>query len=336
MRLARWPEILLLAGGIGLAPAPAGAQVVESLGTRALGMGGAFVAVADDATAVYWNPAGLATGAFFSVALEWQDLGGGAVEGGPGLERDVGGTSTFFGLTTLPVGLVYYRQRAEPFAWQTLPPPPEAGAAGVAPGPGASLATLVTRHFGFAVAQTLTQGVVVGSVLKLVRGSAGEQGVAPWGATGEIETRASNRFDADVGLMVDARRVRVGLVARNLTAPAFETPGGTRLALDRQVRAGVAWLPSDRVTVAVDADLTRTPTVVGDRRQLAAGAEAWWGRRRVGTRAGMRLSTTGEGEAVGTVGLSAGLTGWLWLDGHLARGGTALDRAWGVALRAGF
>ena len=29
-------------------------------GARALGMGGAFVTIADDATAGYWNPAGLA------------------------------------------------------------------------------------------------------------------------------------------------------------------------------------------------------------------------------------------------------------------------------------
>src|SRR3989304_5776865 len=29
-------------------------------GTRAMGMGGSFVAVADDASAVFWNPAGLA------------------------------------------------------------------------------------------------------------------------------------------------------------------------------------------------------------------------------------------------------------------------------------
>src|SRR5579872_2550899 len=29
------------------------------VGARALGMGGAFVAVADDATSAYWNPAGL-------------------------------------------------------------------------------------------------------------------------------------------------------------------------------------------------------------------------------------------------------------------------------------
>ncbi len=33
---------------------------LNSIGTRALGMGGAFVGLADDATAIYWNPAGLA------------------------------------------------------------------------------------------------------------------------------------------------------------------------------------------------------------------------------------------------------------------------------------
>lgn len=33
---------------------------LNSIGTRALGMGGAFVGLADDGTAIYWNPAGLA------------------------------------------------------------------------------------------------------------------------------------------------------------------------------------------------------------------------------------------------------------------------------------
>jgi len=39
------------------------AQTFGGVGTRADGMGGAFVAVADDASAGYWNPAGIATGA---------------------------------------------------------------------------------------------------------------------------------------------------------------------------------------------------------------------------------------------------------------------------------
>ena len=47
--------------------ADASAQEFETLGTRAAGMGGAFVAVADDASAVFWNPAGLAAGSFFSL-----------------------------------------------------------------------------------------------------------------------------------------------------------------------------------------------------------------------------------------------------------------------------
>ena len=33
-------------------------------------MSGAFVAVADDATAVWWNPAGLATGRFSTSSLK--------------------------------------------------------------------------------------------------------------------------------------------------------------------------------------------------------------------------------------------------------------------------
>src|SRR5215207_4253179 len=44
-------------------------QTFGGVGTRAEGMGGAFVAVADDASAVYWNPAGIATGATFDLMV---------------------------------------------------------------------------------------------------------------------------------------------------------------------------------------------------------------------------------------------------------------------------
>src|SRR3989304_4469026 len=72
-------------------PAVAGAQTFGGIGTRAEGMGGAFVAVADDASAVYWNPAGIATGATFDFQVS-------------------GGPSTLFVGASMPVvGLSFYR-----------------------------------------------------------------------------------------------------------------------------------------------------------------------------------------------------------------------------------
>ena len=55
---------------IGLLPSLAHSQTFPAVGTRAQGMGGAFVGVADDGTAIYWNPAGLASGSYFSLALD--------------------------------------------------------------------------------------------------------------------------------------------------------------------------------------------------------------------------------------------------------------------------
>ena len=45
-----------------LIAASAFGQAYSPIGARATGLGGAWVAVADDATAVHWNPAGLALG----------------------------------------------------------------------------------------------------------------------------------------------------------------------------------------------------------------------------------------------------------------------------------
>ena len=62
-------NVTLIAAVLALTTAQA-AMAQSQVGTRAAGMAGAFVAVADDATAVYWNPAGVGTGAIVSAVFD--------------------------------------------------------------------------------------------------------------------------------------------------------------------------------------------------------------------------------------------------------------------------
>ena len=47
---------------------------LNSIGPKALGMGGAFVGLADDGTAIYWNPAGLAGQSNSILFAKWRDF----------------------------------------------------------------------------------------------------------------------------------------------------------------------------------------------------------------------------------------------------------------------
>jgi hypothetical protein len=87
---------LALANGVG-----AFSAFKSGIGARALGMGGAFVAVADDATAVMWNPAGLAQIADTRIAGMTTDLYGLGVA-----HQYVGAVTTF---ANLGIGLAWER-----------------------------------------------------------------------------------------------------------------------------------------------------------------------------------------------------------------------------------
>jgi hypothetical protein len=289
-----------------LIPSTAGAQPFETVGVRALGMGGAFVAVADDATAVWWNPAGLATGGIFSMTIEHDtfdhDLSG---EDSTGRR-----TGTAIIAATLPLGLGYIRARVDE-----------------------GRASLVTHQAGVTVLQTLVEGLIVGASLKYVRG---EASFAPDPAP----DRASNAFDMDAGVLFVQRSWRFGLTAKNLIEPDFETNAGRPLELQRLFRAGAAWLQGDW-TASVDVDLTKSalspdPSAPDDRRIVAAGAEWRWGRR-LAARGGFRLNTAGDVQApVATAGFGIAVWGSVWVDAHAAAGSDSADRGWGVAGRVHF
>lgn len=339
-----------------LVPARASAQTFEVLGTRALGMAGAFVAVADDATATYWNPAGLAFGPLFDLTFERQH-GDALLDGRDGpLNSASSGTrqsSLTFAVGTPPLGLSYYRIRTASI------PGPGAGAPAdrqnVRSGE-AGVRTLLTQHFGVTLVQSLTSRIAVASTFKIVHGTAaqgqvmGQTAEDALKAGAELEGGARTRFDLDAGLMAVYGPWRAGIVGRNLKQPRFglsSERAADEVRLTRQLRAGLAFAPRSRpagvngpMTIAVDLDLERADTVFGRRRELAVGGERWWFGGRAGARAGVRLNTiTRDGryrDPVLAVGLSVSPGHGFLMEAQSTRGEKALERGWGITARVTF
>lgn len=319
----RWLA-LVVAGVAALWPETATAQTYDILGTRAAGMGGAFVAVADDASAVYWNPGGLASGAFFSLLV---DYGTGEAEPGDVVRLGSGGRSAGIIALSMPaLGISYYRLR------QSVVRPLAGG--------GYALENLITHHSGATLVQSLTEHVAVGTTLKLVRGVAATAGSdVPGPDPDDVVGRASSHFDADAGLMATFGGFRAGLSVRNLTEPSFDSLDlEDALTLDRQARAGISYLLPSGLLVAVDADLTKARGSLGESRVIAAGAEARL-TRRLFARAGVRVNTleppAGRTPAV-ALGGSYAATAAVFVDGQATLGASGADRGWGVAARLVF
>jgi hypothetical protein len=323
--------------GLGAAVSASG-QSLDSLGTRAPALA-AFVAVADDASAVAWNPAGLVAGPIFNV-----QMGLGHADGKPGDPRTPGssaGTHTgiLIAIGTTPVGLTYYRLADTSFAVVD----PAALGSPDRQHRRVSARTLVTSHLGATVQQSIGNFVTLGATIKLVRGSVGTDAfeAASWDDAFDRARRlareSSTRGDVDLGAMFAAGQVKVGVVLRNTTAPSFGEEGTPRRAtLERHARVGVAW--GDRwpgvsqTIVAMDADVTRVPHWTGDRRDVAVGLERWVRGRQVGVRGGVRASTVGDARVVWSAGGSYALRAGTYADVFVA-GGSADHHAWGLAAR---
>lgn len=289
-------------------------------------MGSAFVAVADDASAVYWNPAGLVLGgSYFSLVLD-TNLGKAEPE-------DIGQagrrSASIIALTTLPLGLSYYRLSAT-----TLTPTSDPQTV--------RLDRLTTHHAGVTVVQSVTDRIAVASTLKWVRGYAAA-GTVPDGdrddlldGAGDLADVSTNKFDADIGVMVSLGTVRAGLTVRNVTEPDFSTSSGEAVALKRQTRAGISYVGVPGLIVAADVDVERAAGSLGEVRDVAAGAEARL-LKRVSVRSGFRFNTLGDepgGRApVYSLGGSVATFRSLLVDAQVTLGSRAGDRGWGVAAR---
>ena len=129
-------------------PSLAFAQRFDDVGVRAQGMAGAFVAVADDASATWWNPAGLASG------LSFVDLSTEVSEGG--------GRGLALGFPSL--GLSYYRLKIS----QIQPSGPIAATPSSRQDNGAA-----GSQFGATFGQSLNSHLVVATTVKLIS-AAGE------------------------------------------------------------------------------------------------------------------------------------------------------------------
>jgi hypothetical protein len=325
------PVLVLLA-----LASPAAAQSFESVGQRALGMGGAFVAVANDSSATWWNPAGLAAGPFLDVAI---GRGSGTADARLPASR-TGVWSLSIG--TPPLGVSYYRLHITDIRPVSPTAEVEAGREDRAAGVG--IRSLSVSQFGATVLHTITTGVSAGATVKYLRGTTQVREID--GADGDIPEllddgddleggEGQGTADIDAGVLAIIGGFRVGLTGRNLREPRF---GDRRLS--RQIRAGAAFdgtaagMPP--VMVSLDADLRRYAAATGDRRVVAIGAEHWLRPQRIALRGGARFNTVGEQDRTLTAGASVALRAAMFVEGHAAVSSDAGESGWGLAARVSF
>jgi len=275
---------------------------------------------------VYWNPAGLAGGSYFSLVID-----GGTGKSTPNGEPIAGSNGGWLlGVATPVVGVSYYRLRAE--SVRPTPQNPDLF----------TLDSLVTHHAGVSLVQSLFGGLSVGATVRLIRGIATSV-AAPvedpddllegWDAIG----RTSNHVDFDLGFMLTGAVGRAGVTIRNMTEPEFELTNGGERELERQIRAGASVLLLPRWKLAGDVDFTKNRGPFGDVREVALGTEAQV-LRRVAVRGGTRFNTVGDrGKTPSfSVGSSVAVFGSLLVDAQVTAGSDESLRGWGLAGRVVF
>ena len=332
MILRAFHRSILVGLGV-LLSATVSAQTLESVGPRAQGMGGAFVAVASDATASWWNPAGLAAGPFFDAVLAFD-------QAEPSLsQRD---TASVFAIGTPPLGISRYRTTVSSAAPSGFG---EGAGASREAGGDVSLRRLDVTQWGVTLVQTLAPGLHVGTTLKYVqRASVTDTADASLSASRRLELAEaldggspSSRFDLDIGLLGAYGPLRLGFLGRNLRETGSEE--GEPVP-PRQFRVGGALdlerLGGPHMILSLDADIRGYDAVRGKRQLVAVGAEQWFLDSRLGVRGGARMNRVGAKEWALTTGGSVRVATATYVEGYFMRGRSDDDRGWGLSARVSY
>ena len=214
-------SVAALADGIG-----AFSAFKTGIGARALAMGGAFVAVADDATAVCWNPAGLAQLADTRLTGMSTDLYG------------MGNTHQYVGAVTsfanLGIGLGWERAAID---------------GQVTDGTG-----------GLGSSFTWTEQAIVGSLATNVMNIAMAGANVKYYMADSQQGNTGSGFGFDLGLMVSLGDMFViGVNAMDLAGSNIDWDSGTTNTITGMYKAGLAMnLADDMLTLAADVDFAGT------------------------------------------------------------------------------
>lgn len=302
---------LVFAGGLCWTGA---SQAVEFavVGARAAGMGGAGVAVTSDAYATYWNPAGLAMTKTVDIRIgvsgqaidrlgvrdtiddlknfdssnvsaanvnKANDIANrlnksnasvsGIAAGGLYVKGYYGEHAFGFNVSDVATGGMYVSQRVTAtgtnITGQMALNGLEARQAV------ASYAyAFMDRMFSIGISGKVIQGAAY-------TGTAAIQGGSDISFSDNLgKAKTSTAFGIDVGAMYrPSSWLRMGVVAKDINKPSFDTPAGGQFKLEPQVRGGVAVNPWETLTVTADMDLTSNRTLTpGVKSQvLSVGAE---------------------------------------------------------------
>lgn len=224
-----------------------------SIGARPIGMGGAFTAVSDDGNAVYWNPAGLGKIKTRQLNAMHQDL---------------------FGLGLINYDFIGYikpkmGKGTLGFSWIRFGTSNDV-----------EFMDYSENTYIFSYGVPLPANMFAGVNIKYYYVNYDEK------ATG---------FGADIGILREYMdgMVTIGAVCQDVNRPEIRWTTGVKDKLPINLRVGVAYMPVEPLTIAVDIDkLNHTEQY--DSPELHVGSELWFYRKIIAIRMGYINQEPGE------------------------------------------